>query len=270
MPDPLKTPAAAIAVSWRHETDHAPALALARRLDLPLAPGAPDAAFHLRFCRGRLELQESGAKTPGPVFVDFTAGKAAYRRLHGGGRKQPLARAVGLKKNRCPHVLDATAGLGRDAFVLAALGCTVTLVERSPILHALLEDGLRRGQTDKDIQAIIAAMTLVHADARLLPCPEPLPDVIYLDPMYPHRDKSSLVKKEMRLTRALVGDDADADALLDWALACCPGRVVVKRPKGAPFLGNKKPPISITSKNSRFDIYLPGLPSSLFIHPAKP
>lgn len=262
MPDPLKTPA--IAVSWRHEADHAPALALATRLHLPLAPEAPDAAFHLRFRAGRLEVQELGPGRPGPVFVDFVAGKAAHRRLYGGGRNQTLARAVGLKKNRCPHVLDATAGLGRDAFVLASLGCTVEMVERSAILHALLEDGLQRAQGDAGIQAITAGMTLRHADARLLPCPAPPPDVIFLDPMYPHRGKSSLVKKEMRLARALVGNDDDAEALLAWALACCPGRVVVKRPKGAPFLGNKKPPISITSKNSRFDIYLPSRQEASF------
>ncbi len=254
---PLKEPPPTIAVSWQSEEDHTLALDLAQRLKLPLAPEAPAATFLLCFCAGRLELQEVGAGKAGPVFVDFSAGKAAYRRLHGGGRNQPLARAVGLKKNRCPVVLDATAGLGRDAFVLASLGCTVHLIERSPILHALLEDGLRRGERDDSIKDIMARMSLTWADAAHTTDHGQNADVIFLDPMYPHRNKSSLVKKEMRRTRALVGDDDDADALLDWALSCCPARVVVKRPKGAPFLGNKKPPLIIKSKTSRFDVYFP-------------
>jgi 16S rRNA (guanine1516-N2)-methyltransferase len=255
---PLKPPAKDVAVSWQQDEDLILAKDLAKRLELPLVTEIPNAAFLLKFCCGRLKLLEAGEGKPGTVLVDFSEGKAAYRRLHGGGRNQPLARAAGLKKNRCPRVLDATAGLGRDAFVLATLGCSVQLVERSAILHALLEDGLKRGKDDENIQEIIARMTLAHADALQINCSADAPDVIYLDPMYPHRSKSSLVKKEMRQTRALVGSDEDADALLGWALACCPDRVVVKRPKGAPFLGNKKPPLIIKSKNSRFDVYFPG------------
>jgi 16S rRNA (guanine1516-N2)-methyltransferase len=258
MPLPLKEPIRNIAVAWQKEEERPAAQALAGRLHLPLASETPEAAFLLCFCGGRLELQEVGPGKSGPLFVDFSSGKAAYRRLHGGGRHQPLARAVGLKKNRCPLVLDATAGLGRDAFVLASLGCTVRLMERSVILHALLEDGLRRGRNDPEIREIIARMSLVCGDALHTKEGAEAPEVIYLDPMYPHRSKSSLGKKEMRQTRTLVGDDEDADALLHWAFSCCPGRVVVKRPKEAPFLGNKKPPLLIKGKTSRFDVYFPG------------
>ncbi len=257
MVKPLTEPNNDLAVSWQEELDKKQAIALAKRLHLPLATEKQDCSFHLHFNADRLELREIGQGKPGPVFVDFTTGKSAYRRLHGGGRNQPIAKAVGLKKNRCPSVLDATAGLGRDAFVLASLGCTVRLVERSPILHALLENGLQRGMGDEEITEIIERMSLTLADSQQTACPEDFMDVIFLDPMYPHRQKSSLVKKEMRITRALVGDDEDADNLLTWAISCCPGRVVVKRPKGASFLGNKKPPLSIKSKNSRFDVYFP-------------
>ena len=257
MPKPLRHSALHLAVAWQDDGDRQTALALAKRLDLPLSTDTPEADFVLFFRHGRLELQETGSGKPGPIYVDFSHGKAQYRRLHGGGRNQEIAKAVGLKKNRCPHVLDATAGLGRDAFVLASLGCTVQLFERSAILHALLEDGLKRGNEDLEISEIIARMSLQHTDATHTRCPDVPPDVIYLDPMYPHRSKSSLVKKEMRLARVLVGDDEDADSLLEWSLSCCPGRVVVKRPKGAPFLGNKKPPLTIKSKNSRFDVFFP-------------
>lgn len=254
---PLNHPSPVIAVSWHTEEDRNPAQDLARRLHLPLIGEAPNATFLLQFWSGRLQVQQISAAKTGPIFVDFATGKAEYRRLHGGGRNQPLARAVGLKKNRCPLVLDATAGLGRDAFVLASLGCVVQLIERSPILHALLEDGMQRGSNDENIQEIISRMTLCGADSLHTEWRKNIPDVIFLDPMYPHRSKSSLVKKEMLLTRTLVGDDQDADALLDWAFSCCPTRVVVKRPKGAPFLGNKKPALTIKGKTSRFDTYFP-------------
>ncbi|MBU4263887.1 MAG: class I SAM-dependent methyltransferase [Proteobacteria bacterium] len=230
---------------------------LAARLAIPVLAEKDNCDFLLAVTGDRLELRQSGARTPGPVFVDFTSGTLRYRRQFGGGRKEALARAVGLKANRCPSVLDATAGLGRDSFILASLGCRVLLVERSAIIAALLEDGLARTVRDPELAAIVARMQIIHADCLTLDHLAPSPDVIYLDPMYPHRSKSALVKKEMRLVRALVGDDSDASQLLDWALGQKVARVVVKRPQGAPTLDDRKPAFVINGKNSRFDIYLP-------------
>ncbi len=81
------------------------------------------------------------------------------------------------------------------------------------------------------------------------------PQVIYLDPMFPHRDKSALVKKEMRVFRPLVGDDLDAPALLEAALALATHRVVVKRPRKAPIIDGPKPSHGLEGKSSRYDIY---------------
>jgi 16S rRNA (guanine1516-N2)-methyltransferase len=101
-------------------------------------------------------------------------------------------------------------------------------------------------------------MHVVHADSkeylRTLP-PQHRPDVIYLDPMYPHRDKSALVKKEMRYARALVGEDTDAGELLDIALKTARRRVAVKRPKSAAPLPGPQPAAEIASTNTRYDIY---------------
>ena len=171
---------------------------LAARLGLPLSDlQSPSAELLLVVTSERLELREVGAMT-GAVYVDFVGGKAAYRRQSGEGRKQPLARAIGLKKGMTPHVLDATAGLGRDAFVLATLGCAVQLVERSKVVGALLEDGLRRAQADTEVSVIASRMSLSVGQAaevmRTLPDAE-RPDVVYLDPMYPHGDKTALQKK---------------------------------------------------------------------------
>ena len=215
--------------------------------------------FHLAIRSGRVELRERGLNAPGPVYVDFTAGALAYRRRFGGGRNQPLAHAIGLKKGGNPSVLDVTAGLGRDAFVLAGLGCRVHLVERAPIIAALLHDGIERARCHHTIGALVRErMLLTVADAQAVMrdiSNAERPDVVYLDPMYPARCKSALVKKEMRLLRSIVGDDEDAPKLLAAALACAQYRVVVKRPRAAVPLVGPRPAAYIAAKNTRFDIY---------------
>jgi 16S rRNA (guanine1516-N2)-methyltransferase len=60
----------------------------------------------------------------------------------------------------------------------------------------------------------------------------------------------------MQILQILIGDDQDADELLETALLCAGNRVVVKRPRLAPALADKAPSHSITGKTSRFDVYL--------------
>lgn len=226
----------------------------AERLGLPLQG---EAAMALQVAEHGLQLQLLEDKAPGPVRVDFVEGAAAHRRQFGGGSGQMIARAVGVQPGVRPHVLDATAGLGRDGFVLATLGCRVTLIERQPVIAALLEDGMLRAADDADVAPIVARMQLLQGDAIALMSDwqETPPQVIHLDPMFPHRDKSALVKKEMRLFRPLVGDDLDAPALLEAALQLASHRVVVKRPRKAPPIEGMKPGYMLEGKSSRYDVY---------------
>ncbi|MEG5266699.1 class I SAM-dependent methyltransferase [Pseudomonas sp. JDS28PS106] len=227
----------------------------ASRLGLPLEDAQAD--FALQVTEAGLQLQQLGDEAPGPVRVDFVEGAVAHRRLFGGGSGQMIAKAVGIQPGVRPRVLDATAGLGKDAFVLASLGCKVSLIERQPIIAALLEDGLARGQQDSEVGAIVSQMHLLTGNSIELIRNwqgEP-PQVIYLDPMFPHREKTALVKKEMRLFRPLVGDDMDAPALLEAALALATHRVVVKRPRKAPCIEGPKPSHVLDGKSSRYDIY---------------
>jgi 16S rRNA (guanine1516-N2)-methyltransferase len=227
----------------------------ARRLGLPHEDAQAD--FALQVSDEGLQLQQLGADAPGPVRVDFVEGKAAHRRLFGGGSGQMIAKAVGIQPGVRPRVLDATAGMGKDAFVLASLGCEMSLIERQPIIAALLEDGLARGSQDLEVGGIIGQMHLLTGDSIELMRKwqgEP-PQVIYVDPMFPHREKTALVKKEMRLFRPLVGDDMDAPALLEAALGLATHRVVVKRPRKAPCIEGVKPSYALDGKSSRYDIY---------------
>ena len=209
----------------------------------------------------RLELHDTHDPKVGAVYVDFVEGKAQHRRKFGGGKGQDIAKAIGLHKFKHPHVIDATAGLGRESFVLATLGCTVTLLERSPIVHALLADGLKRALDSDDSEAVDIAsrMTLYLADAHVWLGAMPVndvPDVVYLDPMFPERQKSALVQKEMRFFHEVVGADEDSDALLELACQHAKRRVVVKRPRHAPELEGCKPAFVIAGKAVRYDVYL--------------
>lgn len=227
--------------------------ALAAALGFPVTT---EAALLLYRTDERLELRETAPGASGPIYADFVAGRADFRRKYGGGRGQPLARAVGLRGDKLPTLIDATAGLGRDAFVLASLGAEVTLLERSPVIGALLTDALRRAHADPEVAPIAARMTLHVGEAKdYLASLVTHPDVIYLDPMYPHNHKNALPKKEMRLFREFIGGDEDALAVLEVARQVAQKRVVVKRPAGAAPLGSK-PDGSIPGKTTRFDLYL--------------
>jgi 16S rRNA (guanine1516-N2)-methyltransferase len=236
------------------------ASSLAAKLKIPLAEKDTEDFQLLLICSAdSLTLKQTGKNSPGPINANFTDSTMAYRLKHGGGRKQDLARAIGLKKGWQPTIIDATAGLGRDGFVLAHLNCIVHMLERSPILAVMLEDSLMRARQDKQLAETANRIKLTNTDSReFLPLlkPEEKPDVIYLDPMYPERTKSSLVKKEMRILRSLTGDDSDAGELLNIALQFALNRVVVKRPRLAPTLDDIEPSHSITGKTSRFDVYL--------------
>ncbi|MBI2380353.1 MAG: class I SAM-dependent methyltransferase [Gammaproteobacteria bacterium] len=242
------------------------ALALAQDLGIALVQESPAGAdqppgsFALRLTPERLELLHLAEPAEKPLAFDFLHGELGWRRTHGGG--EAVVKAVVGNAKEKPTVLDATAGMGRDGFVLACAGCAVTMVERSPVIHALLADALARALADGELGALLGSRwRLVHAQAPAYMrglSEDQRPDVVYLDPMYPHRKKSALVKKEMRVFRALVGEDADAEALLPAALACARRRVVVKRPDYAEFLGGRKPNYSLETKSQRFDVYLVG------------
>lgn len=218
-----------------------------------------DLPFALTYQNQQLALKKTDEPKLSAITVDFVSGAMAHRRQFGGGRGEAIAKAVGVKGSYLPKVIDATAGLGRDAFVLASIGCHVTMFERHPVVAALLADGLKRAYQDPTIGQWLAQhlQLIYHSSIDGLDCYTDKPDVVYLDPMFPHRQKSALVKKEMRVFQQLVGSDSDADSLLEPARRLAQKRVVVKRPDYAPFLANEKPTAEIKTKNHRFDIYTP-------------
>lgn len=217
------------------------------------------AGYFLVYNASGLSLLQTGKGAPGPISASFVHGKNLHRMRHGGGKGQLVAKAVGLNKGVFPHILDVTAGLGRDAFVLATLGCRVDLFERVPAVEALLSYAIDEAQSSEDPQVADAArrMHLRFGDALsyLKEANDPVADVIYLDPMYPERNKSAAVKKEMRAFHDLVGANNDDYLLLEEALKRARYRVVVKRPRKGDAIAGVKPSLVLEGKSSRYDIY---------------
>lgn len=243
------------------------ASSLANQLSLPLLKdtnGSSQYPFLLVYrqqaANYQLELQFPGENL-NPVLVDFYDPKLQHRIKFGGGRQQAIAKAIGLKRGYSPRIFDGTPGLGRDAFILASLGCKVIMCERNPVIHALLADGLRRLQSTSGATNISLSLQAGQSMNYLKNISEAI-DVIYLDPMYPHRTKSALVKKEMRILRKLVGDDSDFDHLFELALKTAHKRVVIKRPKTAEPIGKMPPSHCIESRKTRFDVYITGTQGS--------
>ena len=221
---------------------------------MPLGVTADDTSVALIWRDGALELLLRGRREK-PLRVDFVDGALSHRWRFGGGAGRQLSGAIGIRRGRRPAVLDATGGFGQDAFLLAALGCQVTVIERSPVMAALLDDGLRRAKESK-VAELVERIRLVHTDARSFveSCKE-LPPVVYLDPMFPTRTGSALPGFPMLGLRAVVGDDEDAPELLELSLAVA-RRVVVKRPAGGCSLGTRRPDFQANGKTARFDVYL--------------
>lgn len=252
---PMTTTALFCAESARRDQ----AALLANRFALPLLTRRPEEGYWLELGAERLELVTTGKH--GAVYAEFVEGAARHRREQGGGRGQPVAKAVGLKGAKdLPRIVDATAGLGRDSFVLASLGCQVTMVERSPVAAALLFDALERAARVPETADIAARMQLVHANSAdwLAQLGEAdRPDVVFVDPMFPDTDKkSAAAKKDMQAFQQVIGDDMDSASLLAAAIAAARVRVVVKRPRLGAAIEGIKPSAVLDGKSTRFDLYI--------------
>jgi 16S rRNA (guanine1516-N2)-methyltransferase len=256
----------ALAVLAATADDQQDAAELSHHLDLPLLPAGLqprhcDLAAAVLLVRGPARcLQRTGKGAPGPVAADFSSPGLRHRRAS--GAPELLGRAAGVGKKAPLRVVDATAGLGRDAFVLAGLGCEVLLCERDAVIAELLRSGLSMAALgdDRALVDVAQRMTLYTGDTLQLDAPRLLGvDVICLDPMFPPRDKSAAVKKEMAMFQDILHREsaaADADALLQWALRQDVARVIVKRPVRAAPLSQQSPSHSIHGKAVRYDVYV--------------
>ena len=170
-------------------------------------------------------------------------------------RRGALSVVKGRGASRPLRVVDATAGLGEDALLLAAAGHTVQLFEQNPVIAAMLRDALDRAAQDAALSEIVSRMCLTEGDSvaglRQLGY---TPDVVVLDPMFPARRKSGLIGKKLQLLQMLERPCADEEALLQAAIDASPAKIIIKRPLKGPYLAGHKPGYSLTGKAIRYDV----------------
>ncbi len=214
----------------------------------PTAPAAEDST-QLRLDGEGLALVSGGQELRG----DFTR---MLSRVQGDAwQRELLARAAKLKNVEGPlTAVDATAGLGEDSLVLAAAGYAVQMYEQNPVIYELLRDAVERAKRTPELAEIAARMTVLHGDsAAAMAAMDTMPDIILLDPMFPARQKSALVKKKLQMIQQLEMPCTDEAALLLAAAQARPRRLIIKRPPKGPFLAGVKPDYSISGKAVRFD-----------------
>ena len=203
---------------------------------------------------GRLAVWDP-ADRAAPLSVEWTAGRQGYRLAAERVRHERLVKALGRAQRHPAAVLDLTAGLGRDAALMAGAGFLVTMVERQPLLHALLADALARAAETP----LVRQLALLPAgEAEVLGLPAGPWHAVYLDPMFPARDKSAAVKRDLQWLQQLCRypDGAEEVALLALARRQEADKIVVKRPRRAPPLANIEPHHCIEGKTVRFDVYV--------------
>lgn len=188
-----------------------------------------------------------------PVRVDFIAD---YKDLRI-GKDDLLGKAVGLRRG-LRHVVDITAGWGHDTLRLLKLGCEVVAIERSPVIYALLMDGLRRAEQNPQWLNLTAPrLKLIHGEAKevLAGLPAEWREVIYMDPMFPERKKGALAKGEMQLLQTLLGPDDDMALTWETAWHYSARRLVYKSPRLTPAFAHK-PDLSFEGRAVRYDVWL--------------
>jgi len=223
-------------------------------VDRPIPSNKKQAVFE--FVDNKLVLHLLLEGTAAELAFDLSDGAVGFRAARVNKANEVVSKAIGCKPYYRPKILDATAGMGRDSLIMALLGCEVVMQERNFAIYQLLQNALDRFKQDPKLSEVSQRITLLQQNSlHSLDSFHDI-DVIYLDPMFPQRKKSALVKKEMRLFKLLAGEDPDADQLLENALLSSAKRVVVKRPKGSPVLASKKPSHEILAKKFRYDIYL--------------
>ncbi len=173
-------------------------------------------------------------------------------------QREMLVKAARIKGQEMPQTLvDATAGFGEDSLILAAAGFQVRLYEFDEIIAVLLQDCMERANEIPELKDAVSRMELVCGDSVAgMKELSYKPDIVLLDPMFPARQKSALIKKKFQLIQRLESPCSTEADLLDAAIAADPKRIVIKRPLKGPYLADRKPSYSLEGKAIRYDCFV--------------
>ena len=210
--------------------------------------------FYLFIDENGLALQAVTNPAPGPLRVEFSK---LHKRIADALLNQNLLKACGVRKANRPSVLDATAGLGTDSFLLTAAGCCVEALEVNPIVYALLSDGIERyKQLGRQEQELISRLKIRNENFLNTKVGGERFQVVYLDPMFPAKSKTAQAKKDMAYVQNLIGKNSQSEKMFEVAKELAQERVVVKRAKSSPNITETQADITFKGSRSRFDVYL--------------
>lgn len=212
--------------------------------------------FALTLDKSRLSISDLSEPSWSPFCIDFLEPQWLLRLKKVQHETQLIKRAIGFKPQDNILIWDATAGLGRDAIIMAHLGYRVIAAERSLILFELLNDAFERAKNSEDLKESLTRLTLIHGDSKSLLIElndNELPEVIYLDPMYPLSKKSAQPKKEMQILRKLLGPDDNLVELFEIAKKKAKNKLILKNNPRTVI--EQKPKHSLESKSVRFDVF---------------
>ena len=220
--------------------------AFARRTGTPVSDKAGD-ELTLLFDSSGVSLTGYGLTFRG----DF---EQMLHRLTNGRLQHEMLVHISKTEKEFPRAVDATAGMGEDSILLAAAGYEVTMFEQNPVIAALLKDALRRGKKNPALKETVGRMRLIEGNSiELMKTLNFVPDVIYLDPMFPARQKTGLVNKKLQLIQKLEQPCTDEKELLSSAIHAKPELIIIKRPLKGAFLAEIQPDYSVKGKAIRYD-----------------
>lgn len=224
----------------------ASAKALASLLNVPFSEVIDENKTILNLKEDGLYLESNNNSLKGDL-------SKLYRRIKQDNlSKELIVKAAKIKGQKDVLVLDATAGLGEDSFLLAAYGFKVKLYERDRAIAALLKDSLARASAE--FPEIISRMEVFEDDSILaMKDLSYKPDVVFLDPMFPQRSKDAAVKKKFQLIHLLEKPCDDEMELLEAAKKTGAKKIIIKRPVKSEYLAGVKPSYSYVGKAIRYD-----------------
>ena len=190
-----------------------------------------------------------------PLSVDYGSPSLRLRQKKISAKGELLVRAV--KEKPGARVLDMTAGLGTDAFILASYGHDVTMLERSKTVYLLVKDALKRARQDAELKPVVARLTLHHWDSTRPFLPAIGFDAALVDPMFDEKKKSALPPGNMQMLQAFLGRGAELQPFLTAAQELSIRRTIVKRPRldRAPAKNAVRPVYQLTGRSSRLDVF---------------
>ena len=224
------------------------AIALAKRLNVSITD-KPGEQLSLVVDEQCISLQGYGLS----YYGDF---EQMLHRITQGRLQHEMLVRVAKSKEEGKKAIDMTAGMGEDSLLLAAAGYEVTMYEQNPVVATLLKDALRRAKKHPVLCDIVGRMQLVEGNSiELLKGCLQQPDLIYLDPMFPARQKSGLIGKKLQLIQKLEQPCFQEEELLLAAQSLHPQKIIVKRPLKGTFLAGREPNYSIKGKAIRYDVF---------------